>query len=59
MERVLTAWHAVATWALGQPAIIRVAVGTATLLLAYLLFVGALSMLMRLGGKPEHSRQRE
>ena len=49
MEPLFSAWRAVAEWAFGQPVLIRLLVGSATLSVAYLLFVVSLSPLMRLG----------
>lgn len=49
MDRFFSAWSAVADWALGQPVLVRLVVGSATLIVAYLLFVAVLSALMRVG----------
>lgn len=38
-------WHALAAWGAGQPACVRIAVGSAILTLAYILFVLVLSSL--------------
>ncbi len=59
MDRLLAEWHAVANWALGQPVIVQVAVGSAVLLLAYVLFVVVLTMLMWLSGKYYQSNRRQ
>ncbi len=55
MDRLLSEWNAIATWALGKPVIIQVAVGSAVLVLAYVLFVAVLTVLMWLSGRSYQS----
>ena len=59
MERLLTEWNALATWALGQPVVVQIAVGSAVLIVAYILFVATLTMLMWLSGKGYQSGRRQ